>query len=232
MKTLIIPDVHGREFWKKYINEEYDHIIFLGDYLDPYLGESTPEKSIEIFKEIIELKNKNPDLVTLLLGNHDLPYYSIEYAKSLSYLCRHDYENKEEIANIFETNKEKFQIAWQCENSKLGKVLFTHAGVTNTFKEICGLDSEQINNFFFNENTSNIPNIVGLATVSWYRGGYNTSGSPVWADVREHINYPVTEVFQIFGHTYSKEAIILENFAMLDDGKSCYILDEDGIKKL
>ena len=40
--TLIIPDVHGRTFWKyaiqQYPIEKYPDIkiIFLGDYLDPY----------------------------------------------------------------------------------------------------------------------------------------------------------------------------------------------------
>lgn len=32
---LIIPDVHGRTFWK-YAIDKYDKVIFLGDYLDPY----------------------------------------------------------------------------------------------------------------------------------------------------------------------------------------------------
>ena len=39
MKTLIIPDVHGRSFWKKAIKkhfDECDHVVFLGDYIDPY----------------------------------------------------------------------------------------------------------------------------------------------------------------------------------------------------
>ena len=34
----IIPDVHGRQFWKDVIprKDEFEKIIFLGDYLDPY----------------------------------------------------------------------------------------------------------------------------------------------------------------------------------------------------
>lgn len=36
----IIPDVHGRNFWKNITSNEeiakYEKIIFLGDYLDPY----------------------------------------------------------------------------------------------------------------------------------------------------------------------------------------------------
>ena len=52
MKVLIIPDVHGRTFWKRAIDliENYDKIIFLGDYLDPYQYEDMEsQNSIENF---------------------------------------------------------------------------------------------------------------------------------------------------------------------------------------
>ena len=45
-KILIIPDVHGRTFWhyaKDHV-DEYDKIIFLGDYLDPYRYEGITEE--------------------------------------------------------------------------------------------------------------------------------------------------------------------------------------------
>lgn len=112
-----------------------------------------------------------------------------------------------------------------------GKVLFTHAGVTNIYKDICGLSALKINKFF-KDKTGNIPNVVGLASVSYYRGGSESSGSIVWADVREHMNDPVEEVFQIFGHTYSRSEIITKNFAMLDTGKDCWMLTDKGLNKV
>lgn len=35
---IIIPDIHGQDFWKKPLQEHLgkEHILFLGDYLDPY----------------------------------------------------------------------------------------------------------------------------------------------------------------------------------------------------
>ena len=42
-EVLIFPDIHGRQFWKDAINkfpkDQYQNlkIIFLGDYLDPYV---------------------------------------------------------------------------------------------------------------------------------------------------------------------------------------------------
>ena len=54
---LIVPDVHGRKFWKEPCSnvEKYDKIIFLGDYLDPYTWREDISKddAIDNFKEII-----------------------------------------------------------------------------------------------------------------------------------------------------------------------------------
>ena len=42
VSVLVIPDVHGRKFWKEAINKFSKdiypdlNIIFLGDYVDPY----------------------------------------------------------------------------------------------------------------------------------------------------------------------------------------------------
>lgn len=230
MKLLIVPDVHGRDFWKEPCEhyDEFDKVIFLGDYLDHYPGESTIEHDIETLKDIIKFKKEHSDKVILLIGNHDCPYiWPYTYGKALgNYWCRHDNLNHEEIHKLFTDNLDLFTLAWDCPY-KDSKVLFTHAGVNQGFKEICGLDAEQINNFFLKEKSGDIPNIVGLAIASLYRGGYEQWGSPVWADVDEHIN-EVEEVYQIFGHTYRKLLIYGEHFIMTDVGKYCWLFDTEG----
>ena len=57
----IIPDIHGRVFWKKAVDSasKDDTIVFLGDYLDMYWVDS------------MDFKKSNPERVVLLLGNHD-----------------------------------------------------------------------------------------------------------------------------------------------------------------
>ena len=229
MKILIIPDVHGRDFWRTAIrNELYDKLIFLGEYLDHYYSESTDEHDVETLEDIIELKKSDPDNIILLIGNHDCPYiWPKRYGNALgSYWCRHDYANHDRINKIFTNNIDLFTFAWDCHNVKYGKVLFTHAGVTNIFKKLCGLSARDINKYFFD-------NIHRLASVSSYRGGYDESGSIVWADVYEHVRSQVPQVFQIFGHTYSVRPLVYEHFAMLDDGgKHYYILDEDGLRSV
>ena len=79
MNILIVPDVHGRTFWRraKELVKNYQKIIFLGDYLDPYSYEGiNPDMAFIEFLDIIEFKKKYPKKVTLLLGNHDLHYLS------------------------------------------------------------------------------------------------------------------------------------------------------------
>ena len=82
-QLLIIPDVHGRTFWKDAVSQYEDKvekIIFLGDYLDPYPDEGITRKgAIRNFEEIIDYKINNSDKVVLLLGNHDLHYWSKEF---------------------------------------------------------------------------------------------------------------------------------------------------------
>ena len=74
MALLILPDIHGRPFWKKAVEDnidKVDKVIFLGDYHDPYPWEGfTKKQSIDNFREIIELKRGSPEKVILLLGNH------------------------------------------------------------------------------------------------------------------------------------------------------------------
>ena len=64
----IIPDVHGRPFWRDAVHTRPDDdFIFLGDYLDPYPDEGVSrEDAFAGLLDIIEFKKRNPDRVTLL----------------------------------------------------------------------------------------------------------------------------------------------------------------------
>ena len=66
-RILVVPDVHGRSFWKepvhKYI-EQVDRIVFLGDYLDPYRDEGeviSRERVYDNLMEIIQLRQKQQE---------------------------------------------------------------------------------------------------------------------------------------------------------------------------
>ena len=92
---IIIPDIHGRNFWKEAIKgHEDEEIVFLGDYVDPYSSLENVDtwNGLDSLSEVIDFKKAHPDNVTLLLGNHDLSYLSDHIVQ-----CRHDDENHDEI---------------------------------------------------------------------------------------------------------------------------------------
>ena len=131
-KILIIPDVHGRDFWiepvKKVINNKDYFIVFLGDYLSCYPYEWEPgidynQIAIERFKEVLDFKKENPEKVVLLLGNHDLSYFNTDICES-----RTDHKNWDLLNGIYMDNLDLFDLAWETEiNGK--RYFFSHAGV-------------------------------------------------------------------------------------------------------
>ncbi len=231
LKILIIPDTHGRDFWKQAINSDADKIIFLGDYLDPYSGEATKEEAIENFKEILEFRREHGDKVIMLLGNHDLGYYDNHMYADVDYWCRHDHENHEEIAKLFQDNKDYFKLHYICDNFCKGinkeKILFTHAGFNNYYYKLV---SDIFGNDIDNICSELMTDLRGLWCVGYVRGGEQPKGSIIWSDVREHGETPnkyLMPYFQVFGHTYCRKEIIRDDFAMLDCGKKCFVIDEN-----
>ena len=221
-KVLIIPDVHGRDFWKNPVEknlEEFDNIIFLGDYLDPYTNENISFKeALENFKKIIDLKKENRDKVILLYGNHDCHYCN--YLSDNIFPCsRYNEQYSSEVNDLFNINRDLFRVFY-----KIDKYLFSHAGVCKEWMEkYCGFNSvdELIN------NESTVYN--KLWVVSRIRGGWENFGSCVWSDVRDFTNN-ITGIYQIFGHTQLSREFFgpmlsnEKNFACLDCRK-CFVLD-------
>ena len=129
--TLVIPDIHGRTFWKealeRFPKESFQNlsIIFLGDYLDPYEFEGINKiDTINNFKEIIE-RAKEDSRIHLLIGNHDMHYWY-----NVSYKVRFDRIHCGKIKDIFLQNFQLFNIAYEEEiNSQ--RYLYTHAGMTS-----------------------------------------------------------------------------------------------------
>lgn len=129
--TLLIPDIHGRVFWKealeKYNKEDYPNltIVFLGDYVDPYNHEGVSRQdAIDNFQEIIDVA-KSDNRIHLLIGNHDMHYWY-----DAKYKSRVDSKNYNKIKDMFLQNFTLFNIAYEeIINGK--KYLYTHAGVSS-----------------------------------------------------------------------------------------------------
>ena len=208
MKIKVIGDTHGNPIWKTFIEdiEEYDKIIFLGDYLDAYRFDS--RETIDNFKEIIELKLKYPDKVVLLFGNH-----CIHYIFAIQPCSRYMKHYRLEIENIYKEHLELFQFAYQYENH-----LFTHAGISKVwfdylFKGVYNGDyATQLNNA--GEKRKH------LFAIGPERGGLDFVGGPCWIDRHvfdfdEHL-FESETIIQIVGHSKVKKPLYYENMIFID----------------
>jgi hypothetical protein len=188
--TLILGDIHGSTFWKTAIAENPDcRYIFLGDYLDPYKI-IAQNRLLQNLQEIIQLKKDNPENVILLLGNHDLHYFTTDILPS----SRFDFLLAEQASVMFRENIHLFQYAFQDENC-----IFTHAGIAHNWfiEDFKGnLDSniaEQLNN-------PKPEQIEALCRCGAARGGeHGTVGGIFWADIHE-LKEPLPGFTQIVGH--------------------------------
>lgn len=207
-EILIIPDVHGRKFWKEPCENWKGKIVFLGDYFDPYPQEEITDEmayvnAIEVFKFIEE----NSDRVIALLGNHDLHYLSDDFAESTRYSFRY----APKIRELLNKYIKYFKLAYETNN-----ILFTHAGVTESwgnafenseFSNPSKPVSENLNYLLKKVLEGDYNAISLLSWVGRVRGGWNLSGSCVWADIYEtlYCNKYYLDITQIVGHSKVKE---------------------------
>lgn len=208
---IIIPDIHGRAFWKEAVAQadKDELVIFLGDYVDPYKDEHIDSETvISNLKEIISYKKSNKDNCILLLGNHDTEYL---YGTSKS---RVDRNNFDRIYKIFYKARHLFKIAHYIEESD--KLLtFSHSFISKIwmddyFGDGIGVTDviDKLNDLHEKNEIKEIRRVLDV--MSWRRdnGSYSNYGSIIWSDIRD-IDYeeprlPVIEfenIIQYFGHT-------------------------------
>lgn len=242
---LIIPDIHGRTFWKECIKCEYDEIIFLGDYLDPYRHERiSKQEALDNFKEILKFKSDNYDKVTLLLGNHDMEYISYKLPRD-----RFDSENSKEIRKLFTDNIDMFKLAtYRYIKDKF--ISFSHSVIGQCWINIIKNIDDKINDMNIIDFIAYLNNLVKLGDeekigsilnyVGYSRGGYDPYGSIIWADEseaaefcwnKEITNKPVEIDYQIFGHSQQYELPIITKYYACLDCRAGFLLNSEGIIK-
>lgn len=177
-KYLIIPDIHGRTFWRKPLEalaERVESIIFLGDYFDPYPSEGIGEDdAIENWKEMTIFIDDNglSERTTMLIGNHDAHYLNNIFG-IYGGSTRKSMEHKTEIASLLRERNLVLAFDGKTEGKK---VLFTHAGVNHNWflrheKQIGSLTADNINTL-----TDNDEGWVALSEVGSIRGGFHPTG--------------------------------------------------------
>lgn len=233
---IIIPDTHGRDFWKEpvYQNLGKEHIIFLGDYLDPYEDEQiAPWEVFPQFEQIAWLKEKHPADVTLLLGNHDI-HYLTEKGRGQ----RYDYIRGAQIKHFIIEKVDLFQLTYM-EEIAGKKFLFSHAGILAGWMEH--------NKEYLDDAT---PDTIGtvlngmwadrscwpilfslLTDVPQSRCGHAAFGSPTWSDV-DDIRTDALElpgIYQIFGHSQQESVPVITKFFACLDVRKAFRLNGNGV---
>lgn len=193
---LIIGDLHGSSCWENVNAEKYHQVIFLGDYVDGF--DKTDTEIYENLKKLISFKEKHPDRVILLLGNHD-----IQYLHFPAYRCSGFRPSLQmQLTDLFHQYQNCFQVAWQVQN-----YLFTHAGVSATwYQQFIALPiiADLI------KEPGSLADLLNKAEASskrdfLHRAGYLRGGEGyggiTWADKAELENDLLPGYHQFVGHT-------------------------------
>ena len=225
MRYILIPDVHGRDFWRKHVEHRNpdDIVVFLGDYVDPYPDEKITNKAaLQGLKDIIELKKSDPEHIILLLGNHDLGYMTRDFCNA-----RHWYKGHDQLHEIFFDNIDLFILSYVAEG-----FLISHAGVYPHWLEQCGIDLKGFDDFNdqLHEPKTYDSVVDKLYYIDRYRGGWFPVGSPVWADIRCALRYDNLDMNQIVGHTQLIEGPLQINKMICIDCRRVFILEDGRLK--
>lgn len=193
MKVLTIGDLHGLPEWKKVIPEQFDKIVFLGDYLDSF--HVSDKLILQNLKEIIAFKGIHPERVVLLWGNHETSYLYRE--------CRASGYRPwigEQVKEMLTRHMEKFKMAFQVKN-----YLWTHAGLHSDFydRKIKAQVKSADNQIAYTLDRLFEEKYLPVFEVGPERGGrdYSATGGPLWIDKSRLLEKPLPGFHQIVGHT-------------------------------
>jgi predicted phosphodiesterase len=194
MKLIAIGDIHGRSDWKEIVkNNDFDKVVFIGDYFDTHEN-IFPKQQIKNFNEIIKCKEKNPDKVVLLLGNHDyhyLPSVTDQYGGFVSY-------TKSKVSGLLNVlvHAGMIRLCYVHEN-----FLFSHAGVTKTWCKVNHIDLKNIE-CSINEYFLLKPEAFRFTSGRDYDiYGDEICQTPLWVRPRSLMNDKIAKYIQVVGHT-------------------------------
>jgi hypothetical protein len=216
MKIIAIGDIHGRDFWKNYIGEPADQLVFIGDYFDPYDFWITAEEEIENFKEIVAVKRNNPNLVKLLIGNHDYHYLHGVH----EHYSRYNKSAAAAITEVLEDAIHLLQISYVFKD-----VAFNHAGLTTTW---CSNNNIDLYNL---EQSVNEKFIVDRAAFGFVPGigdydGSDVRQSPLWVRPPQLLSDRIEGYKQVVGHTRQPFHRVLNDVAFIDVAGVALIMED------
>ena len=211
MKILVFGDLHCRTIWKDIVAKEgqsCDKIVFLGDYVPPReIILDDPTDACGFLYEVLDFKDKNPDKVVLLRGNHDLE--ALGYYWAACWPKVHDkvaqYCRTEDIKNWFLSNT---QWVYQIPNTN---IVCSHAGISKKWLGyIRAIDEDSIDSVI-SDSPMTIWDRINSYSPSELFGftddnPFDTNGtSPTqpctWIRPQTLLDYGVDDIVQVVGHT-------------------------------
>ena len=212
----IIGDIHGRTSWKELVDEDSIN-VFVGDYFDPY--KDIPFHDLyDNFNEIIALKQRLPDKVVLLYGNHDYAYLPKVKERN----NRYDYQNAKAIGSLLMVNQELFHGVVYAIGEDY---IVTHAGITKAWKSNFLWEMDDIRPSKMEKAINKLwrlsKDAFAFSSTDDFMDYYGDSAchSPLWVrpQALEWDNlYKGTNIIQIVGHTQCKDIIENDNVIYVD----------------
>lgn len=221
MKIAVIGDVHGRDSWKKLNPEDYDRVVFLGDYFDSF---DLPFKTqMENFKDILEFRITFPDKVRLLLGNHDWHYLGFTNMVYSGYQRKHSSKIKQIL--LPPVLDMTIKIAYL----KNG-YLFTHAGVTNTWLKNTEYTPHVRIDHFLNYLVVDNPLKLEFTSGKYFDPyGNEPCQTPLWVRPDSLMLDNLDTYIQVVGHTNHKKVTQINDVIFADCSSEFLILDNKEI---
>lgn len=199
MKIIAIGDLHGRDCWKEFLNQDFDEAIFLGDYFDSYT--LSREKQYLNFRDLLDTVKKD-SRIKLCKGNHDM-HYTKGYPIHEKY-SGYDGRNYIMFSNLLEEADEYMNLIYIRD-----KHIFSHAGVTKTWLSFYNIKLEEVN-----ERFKKVPEICLFNGTNCY--GDDFSQSPVWVRPNSLIEDCLDGYIQVVGHTSVLDVSRVENIILCD----------------
>ena len=182
---LVVPDIHLKPALLKRVqfilqqDHHIDEVVFLGDYVDDWYKSDHTNLIKETFYHLEELKKQVP--CTFLLGNHDIPYLTQDFA----HYSATDPANRSLIKDRLLALEPHFLY-------KKDNVLFSHAGVLSKA---------------LSEHLNRPVNITNKEDINLLKRLYHDSLSPYWIRPGDfyveqfRTDEDALRMFQVVGHT-------------------------------
>lgn len=210
--TLIAGDTHLHPAFLERISYAADavnanRIILLGDYMD-YWHANTAQY-VGMAEALKDWMDNDKRAIDLLLGNHDIPYYTGSNDPLFSFIkYRAAGMNMLAVNDVHEIySMMRMQVSTTLVNPVNNDVyICTHAGLTlGWFNKYCKSKIGKSYDAYVISDLLNEMQAHGewraLYSCGALRGGHDGNPSPLWADKNELESDPVIGLNQIVGHT-------------------------------